>query len=161
MNNILPAISGAAAGYLYANIPPYHDRTKGKASVLVLSCIDPRYTNDLAFFLTHSQELHADYDLICLAGASIGVFHSDCWASMFYEHIDLGIKLHGVKEVWCFNHMDCGMAKATFDVKEDTESMHLKSINDLKANLKEKYPELKFQGYMIDLNGHIKKVASE
>jgi carbonic anhydrase len=161
MNNLVPAGLGAVGGYVFAQMPPYHDRSKGKASVLVLSCIDPRFTHDTAWFLTHNQELHADYDLICLAGASIGFFHSECWRSMVIEHIDLAIKLHGISEVWCINHLDCGMAKAVFNVKDDTEKIHIDSIKDFKKELGITHPNLKFRGYLIDINGHISLKVSE
>ena len=146
---------------MFAQVPPYHDRTKGKASVLVLSCIDPRFTHDTAWFLTHNQELHADYDLICLAGASIGFFHSECWKNMFLEHIDLAVQLHGITEIWCINHLDCGMAKATFKVDDDTESLHLDSMRSLKKELATSHPKLKFKGYLIDVHGYISKKVSE
>jgi hypothetical protein len=32
-------IVGFLVGYLFAQIPPYHDRSKGKASALILGCI--------------------------------------------------------------------------------------------------------------------------
>jgi hypothetical protein len=44
---------------------------KGGASVLVLTCIDPRFTDILSSFLY--QQVWADYDLFALAGASLGV----------------------------------------------------------------------------------------
>ena len=155
MNTVL----GALVGYGYAQIPPYHDRTKGKASVLVLSCIDPRYTNDLAWNLTHRQDLHADYDLISLAGASLGVFHSDAWKSVFLEHIDLALKLHGISEVWVYDHLDCGMYKATFNMKtDDDDAPHLTQLKELKELLFTSYPKLKFKGHIISIEGHIKEV---
>jgi len=149
----------AAAGYSFAQIPPYHDRTKGKASVLVLSCIDPRYTNDLAFYLTRNQYLHADYDLICLAGAEVGVFHSECWKSTFTQHIDLALQLHGIEEIWVFSHMDCGMYKATLGIKEDNdEGTHIQKMTQLKKLLSELYPGLRFKGHIISLMGFISEV---
>jgi carbonic anhydrase len=161
MNTLVTASAGAIGGYVFAQIPPYHDRTSGKASVLVLSCIDPRFTHDTAWFLTHSQELHADYDLICMAGASIGYFHSNCWKDMLLEHIDLAIQLHGISEVWCINHLDCGMAKAVFKVKEDNEKLHVDSMIDLKNELQKTHRELKFRGYLFDRHGHISIKVSE
>jgi hypothetical protein len=44
---------------------------KGAASVLVLTCIDPRFTDILSSFLYH--QVWADYDLFALAGSSLGV----------------------------------------------------------------------------------------
>jgi carbonic anhydrase len=152
---------GALGGYLFAQVPPYHDRSKGKASVLVLSCIDPRYTNDTAWFLTHNQELHADYDLVCFAGAELGVVSQASWRQTFFDHIDLAVKLHGVQEIWAISHMDCGMYKATLKIKDDTqESDHTATMEELKQLLAHNpaYANLGFRGYIISVNGSIKQV---
>jgi carbonic anhydrase len=80
---------------------------------------------------------------------------------MLLEHIDLAIQLHGVSEVWCINHLDCGMAKAVFKVKDDTEKLHVDSMQDLKAELAKTHPDLKFRGYLFDQYGHISIKVSE
>lgn len=154
-------VLGFLGGYFYAQMSPYHDRTTGKASVLVLGCIDPRYTHDLAWFVTHNQELHADYDLINLAGASLGVLQKNHpgWQSMFFDHIGLALKLHGISEVWCFDHLDCGMYKATLKLDKDEDAaIHLKQQQDLKKLIQSKHPELKFRGYLIEVNGAINQI---
>lgn len=155
------AALGAAAGYVLAQIPPYHNRAKGKASVLVLGCIDPRFSNDLAWYLTHCMKLHADYDLITMAGAEVGVFHSECWKEMFLQHIDLAIKLHGISEIWCFSHLDCGMYKAALGLdKDDKPQVHLEQMGKLRNLLAEKYPQLGFLGHIISVSGHIEVVQN-
>jgi carbonic anhydrase len=152
---------GFIVGYFYAQSTPYHDRTKGKASVLVLGCIDPRYTHDLAWYVTHNQELHADYDLINMAGASLGVLQNNHpgWQAMFFDHIGLALELHGISEIWCFDHLDCGMYKATLKLDKDEDaSLHVKQQQDLKKLIKAKHPELKFRGFLIDINGGISQI---
>jgi len=154
-------VAGLIVGYLFAQMRPSHDRTQGKASVLVLSCIDPRYTNDLAWYLTHSQELHADYDLFCLAGASLGVLQNTHpgWQTTFFDHLDLAIGLHGVSEVWVFDHLDCGMYKATLKLDTDEDpKVHIHQMSELRKLLKAKKPELKFRGFMIDITGGVSSV---
>jgi hypothetical protein len=42
------------------------------ASILVLACIDPRFTEVLFNYLNHQAQVHSDYDLFVLAGASLG-----------------------------------------------------------------------------------------
>jgi hypothetical protein len=73
--------------------PPYHEYSKGKASVFALTCIDPRYTFDVAYFLQNKKELHQDYDLFTLAGASVGATKKE-WTKAFFDNLELGIKLH-------------------------------------------------------------------
>ena len=147
------------AGYSISLIPPYHDRSKGKASALIVGCIDPRYSNDLNHYLTHSLELHADYDLINFAGASIGILSKPNWAEMFWEHLDLAKSLHGITEVHCFNHLDCGMAKATFQLeKDDKPELHLQQMRFLQEAIKNRNPELTFKGFLITQYGVISQV---
>jgi hypothetical protein len=155
-------IASAITGYLFAQSAPSIDQNKKGASVLVLGCIDPRFANSLAWYLTHSSELHMDYDLVTLAGASLGVlqtsYHS--WQPMFLDHIRLAIDLHDIQEIWVFDHMDCGMYKATLNLKEDDkEDIHIEKLNELKVFLNEQFPKLGFSGFIININGSIKKAV--
>ena len=155
MNAIVTSALGFAGGLAVAQVPPYHDRTTGTASVFVLSCIDPRFTNDLAWFLTHNKELNADYDLFTLAGASLGGLQ-DGWKDTFYKHLELAIQLHGIKEVWCFDHLDCGMYKATLGLDtDDVVNPHLDMLDELKSKLSLDFPDLKFRGYIFDQRGRL------
>ena len=135
---------------------PYHDYTKGKASVFALTCIDPRYTFDVAYYLQHKKELHQDYDLFTLAGASLGATKKE-WERAFFDNLELGLKLHDVKEVWCFDHLDCGMYKATFGLtKDDDPKIHKSCMDKLKAMVHKKHPQLKFREFLVDEKGHVK-----
>lgn len=151
-------VVGLTVGYLFAQMSPTHDRTTGKASVLVLGCIDPRYAHDLAWYLTHNQQLHADYDLITMAGASLGVIQNDFsgWNSMFFDHVQLALDLHGITEIWCFDHLDCGMYKATLKLEKDEDPhIHSEQMDKLGSLIKQKHPALKFKKFLISVNGTI------
>lgn len=158
----LIVLIGALFGYLFAQSEPSIDQTKKGASVLVLGCIDPRFANSLAWYLTHSQELHMDYDLFTLAGASLGVLQDKYphWGQSFEDHIGLAIDLHNIEEIWAFDHMDCGMYKATLDLKEDKDTkIHVEKLQELKKYLKSRHPTLGFRGHIIAMNGSIRKVV--
>ena len=138
--------------------PPYHDYSKGKASAFVITCIDPRYTFDVAYFLQHKKELHQDYDLFTLAGASVGATKKE-WTKTFFDNLELGIKLHGITEVWCFDHLDCGMYKATFGLDKDLDpKIHIQCMDKLKKMVHKKHPGLKFREFMVNAKGHISSV---
>jgi len=138
--------------------PPYHEYSKGKASVFVLTCIDPRYTFDVAYYLQHKKELHQDYDLFTLAGASVGAEKKE-WTKTFFDNLELGLKLHGIKEVWCFDHLDCGMYKATFGLKKDLDpKIHIQCMDKLKKLIKKKHPQLKFRSFLVNAKGHVSSV---
>jgi carbonic anhydrase len=145
-----------------AFMSPRIDRDKNGASVMVLGCIDPRFANALAWHLTHSEELHMDYDLFVLAGAALGVMQTQYpqWRQSFEDHIGLAIKLHNIKEIWVYDHMDCGMYKATLNLKDDKDfSVHEQKIMELKTYLAGSHPELGFRGHIMDLDGSITRVV--
>jgi carbonic anhydrase len=157
---------GAVIGYLISqsscNSAPPIDPNKKGASVLVLGCIDPRFANALGWHLTHSEELHMDYDLFTLAGASLGVVQDTYphWGETFENHVDLAIKLHNIEEVWAFDHMDCGMYKATLGLKDDNDpQIHVNKLQELQTKLKKKYPTLGFRGYIMGTDSSISWVV--
>jgi carbonic anhydrase len=128
---------------------------RGKASVFVITCIDPRYNYDVTHFLEKQKKLHKDYDLFVLAGASVGAQKKE-WRDTFFDNLALGIKLHGIKEVWCFDHLDCGMYKATFNLKTDLDpEIHIQCMDKLKQLIKKKHPSLKFSEYLVDTKGKV------
>ncbi len=123
--------------------------------IVVLSCIDPRFVEKLSDYLQEDRGLD-EYDLIVLAGASLGA-EQDAWKKMFYDHMDLAIKLHKVTELWVFDHMDCGMYEKVFGIKRDSDRhRHYKELCKLKEQIHAKYPKLKYCGYIMELNGDIK-----
>lgn len=159
---LLIVVLGAIVGYVFAQSQPSIDPSKKGAAVLVLGCIDPRFANSLAWYLSHSQELHMDYDLFTLAGASLGVLQDKYpqWGQSFEDHIGLAIQLHDIQEIWAFDHMDCGMYKATLNLKEDKDTkIHVEKLEELKKYLKTRHPKLGFQGHIIALDGSISKVV--
>jgi carbonic anhydrase len=106
------------------------------ARVLVLGCIDPRFSALLTAFLRDYKGVKFTYDLTILAGASIGANQSYTtfpatrtppalgnyplnligslgkdWGPTFFDHISIAKALHDITEVWVFDHLDCGAYK--------------------------------------------------
>lgn len=158
-NPIPPAPIRRASGKSSSCKPPSPDRSSGRASVFALTCIDPRYAFDVAYMLNHKKELHADYDLFTSAGASVGAQKKE-WTKAFFDNLALGIQLHGVSEVWCFDHLDCGMYKATFGLKDDMDpKIHIIEMDKLQKLVKKKHPSLKFRKFIVQPNGDIEEVG--
>ena len=131
----------------------------GRASVFALTCIDPRFAFDVAHFLNLQKDLHQDYDLFTSAGASVGAQKKE-WTKAFFDNLALGIQLHGISEVWCFDHLDCGMYMATFGLKKDKDpKIHIVEMNKLEKLVKKKHPSLKFRKFMVDGRGKIEEVT--
>ena len=126
----------------------------GHASVFALTCIDPRFGDDVVNFLENSG-LHENYDIFTLAGASLGAEQKG-WQKTFFDTLDLGIKLHGIHEVWCFDHMDCGMYQAIYG--SDTRAEHISCLNRFKQIIKKKYPQLGIREFIIGTNDTIEEI---
>jgi len=156
-------IVGVVVGYMRSAAPPTINLKKQGAKVLVLGCIDPRFTERLAHFLINDKEVHDDYDLVALAGASLGVLQNDypTWRPTFMDHVDLAVALHDIKEIWCFDHLDCGMYKATLGLADDHDvAPHAHHLTELQALLKSKYPQLGFRGYVLMEDGSVNRVVA-
>jgi len=154
------------SGYFGGRLQPSIEGFKsGGASVLVLGCIDPRYANSLAWYLTHTQDLKGDYDLFTLAGASVGVLQNEFphWGQTFHDHVGLAIALHDIQEIWVFDHMDCGAYKKLvlggLEKPDTDEKIHIEKLKELQTLLKSKYPQLGFKGYIISVQGTVNKVV--
>ena len=155
-------VVGLLVGYMMPEPVPYLDINRQGAKVLVLSCIDPRFTERLAHFLIHNKEVHADYDLFALAGASLGVLQHDYpnWKQTFLDHVKLAVALHDIKEIWCFDHLDCGMYKATLGLADDKDPhVHAKHMTQLRELLVAEFPQLGFRGFVLMADGSVKRTV--
>lgn len=87
--------------------------TSHDADALILTCIDFRFPHlvvDYMDSLTPPGKPRITYDHVILAGASLGVFSGvfPAWASTFWDHLAVSIKLHKIKQVYLIDHQDCG-----------------------------------------------------
>jgi hypothetical protein len=154
--------------------PPVIPPSNG-AHVLVLSCIDPRFTEFLAWFLINYKAVHSNYDLFSLAGASLGVNQVvfTNWKGVFFDHLALALDLHEISEVWAFDHLDCGAYKQ-FKVLtvDDDVGKHTEELQKLQQSLatytgstnltvNTKIQQLAFKGFVMSTEGSIFKVVDD
>jgi carbonic anhydrase len=181
----LYSISGTTS--TYTNLCTYIPPNTG-ASVLVLGCIDPRYASLLSSFLINYKDVQFSYDLLTLAGASIGVNQSYLsypsslrtagvagsqyplnsipqfgvnWGPMLFEHINIALALHSITEIWVFDHLDCGAYKAILGLATDLDpKIHTTQLDKLKGFISQTYPSLGYKGFVMDTSGKITKVST-
>lgn len=167
--------TGQKAGDIYSISGPvgfldrtYSIGTYSGANVLVLGCIDPRFSALLTAFLNGYKEVQFNYDLTILAGSSLGVNQSYVggvgtnrlagddgnysnsilkdygpnWGPTFFDHVSIARFLHGVTEVWVFDHLDCGAYK---NIKLASGGSASLTDNDIAPHTEELR---KLQGYM-------------
>ena len=177
-------ISGTTS--INTNVCTYIPPNTG-AKVLVLGCIDPRYASMLSSFLINYKDVLFSYDLLTLAGASLGVNQSYLsypsglrtagvagsqyplnsikqfgvkWGSAFFNHINIALALHSITEIWVFDHLDCGAYKAIKGIVTDSDpTIHTTELTKLKGYIATTYPALAFKGFVMDTSGIITKVV--
>jgi len=168
------------------------------ARVLVLGCIDPRFSSMLTSFLINYKDVQFSFDLTILAGSSLGANQSyttfpatrtppatgnysanlipslgGAWGPTFFEHLSIARALHGITEVWVFDHLDCGAYKrikfgdvANTDLlipphtQELTKLMgYINTYTSATDPLGNTATSLAFKGFVMDTNGGITKVV--
>lgn len=94
---------------------PRPTHTPGRGPVLLLSCMDLRFMDEIMQFMDEDGMTNR-YDHITLAGASLGAMGGDaalgptfpCLTATFWEHLTWAYDLHGIKDVYLIEHRDCG-----------------------------------------------------
>lgn len=94
-------------------------------NVLLISCMDLRLLDNIIHFMEHENLINR-YDQYIMAGASIGALvgsapdddelrridEYECWKTGLFQHIDLSIQLHNIKDIYILDHRNCGAYKA-------------------------------------------------
>ena len=135
---------------------------KKKYQAMVLSCIDPRF-QPIVFNYLKKRKLNGKYSAFSIAGAAIGVTAPKFrkWHKTFWDNLETSIKLHKIKKLIVINHRDCGAAKIIngkkiFDNFNETK-IHENSFTKIKNRLKNKYPNLKIETILANLNNKVEK----
>ena len=131
---------------------------------LALTCIDYRLVDDGVKFF-NSIHLTKEYDQVALAGASLAAVSPKFPSSnaAVWDHVVIAKQLHHIKKVIFLDHRDCGAYKVAFGKEfaaaTDAETAQHKSVmQQAKAMLAQKHPDLGCEGYLMALNGTAEKL---
>jgi|SRR5581483_125866 len=135
-----------------------------EVDALAFSCIDFRLVDAaVKFFDTNAGT--RDYDLLALAGASLGAVSPKFPSSnaAFWEHVEIAKSLHHIRKVIVLDHRDCGAYKVAFGKdfasEHDAETaQHKTMMTTLKSALAKKHPELAAEFYLMALDGTAEKI---
>ena len=138
-----------------------NDRLKlHKSKALVLNCMDFRLMDDLNRFLDKNG-YENNYDDFILAGSSLGFNQTTYpeWKKTFLKHLELSIQLHNIKELVIIDHMDCGGYKKFYNKKklepDEERKLHHQNLNKMGAYIKQNFPNLKVNKYLMNLDGSV------
>jgi hypothetical protein len=134
----------------------------GQADALLLSCIDYRLPGKIARYM-EGRGLAANYDHVILAGASLGATNTvyPHWGQSFRDHLDLAIKLHGVRRVIILDHRECGSYRVIFGTNlsgDEEKAQHARELHRLARAIGETYPEIKVETLLMALDGSVETV---
>ena len=96
-----------------------------KYNVLLISCMDLRLLDNIVHFMEH-ENLTNRYDQYVMAGASIGALFETAtpdddlindskyygWKNGLFNHIDIAVDLHDIRDIYIMEHQHCGAYKA-------------------------------------------------
>jgi carbonic anhydrase len=157
-------VAGLGAGLFAASLLPW-PADAAEVDALAFSCIDFRLVDAAVKFF--DGDIHPkDYDLLALAGASLGAVSPKFPSSndAFWNHVDIAKSLHHIKKVVVLDHRDCGAYKVAFGkafaAEHNAETVQHKSMMlQLKTALAQKHPELASEFYLMALDGTAEKIA--
>jgi carbonic anhydrase len=134
----------------------------GQADALLLSCIDYRLPGKIARYM-EGRGLDANYDHVILAGASLGVTNAvfPHWGKSFRDHLDLAIKLHGIRRVIILDHRECGSYRVIFGTNlsgDDEKAQHAIELRRLAREIRDNYPSLEVEKLLMALDGSVETV---
>lgn len=154
-------------------LPSEHDSSYAPARgpVFLLSCMDLRVMDEIVQFMDHDG-LTNRYDHLTMAGAALGALGGHCerfahWKQTFFEHLEVALKLHHVKDVYIIEHRDCGAyreflgAEGDFDDEDADRELacHRKYAELLRTEIehwaKERQAKLHVRSFLMDLRGRV------
>lgn len=135
-----------------------------EVEALAFSCIDFRLVDAaLKFFDTDIGA--KDYDLLALAGASLGAVSPKFPSSnaAFWDHVEIAKTLHHIKKIIVLDHRDCGAYKVAFGKDFASErnaetAQHKAMMTSLRFMLGKKHPDLTAEFYLMALDGSAERV---
>lgn len=154
-----------------------------RGSVLLLSCMDLRFLDEITGFMNHDN-LANRYDHVILAGAAFGALGApggkdECgnalemphWKETFFNHLFAAIKLHDISDVYILQHRNCGAFHKFFHITKDftdtnedqaeEKNEHLKYAKlletEIESWLHERCPErnLRVRSFLMELRGNV------
>ena len=119
--------------------------------ILARSCIDGRFIKRTVDWLT--TETGGVFDFRTGIGSSKAIIKSEEDRESFFEVIKTAVKLHGIKEVWLIDHIDCGAygRSERFHHNEKHEmKFHGEKLAEAAAIVQKRFPKLVVRKMYVD-----------
>jgi hypothetical protein len=139
--------------------------TAHHASTYLVTCMDCKLLDEIVRAMD-KMGYNNNYDQIIVAGASLGFCQSKNphWRETFIDHLEIGIGLHQFRQFIFIDHFDCKAYLEFFPeiiTIEDQKKCHKEQLQNAHDFLAKKFPDLKFNAYIMTLDGELEKIDIE
>lgn len=132
-----------------------------KADAFLVSCIDPRLTDETTFLMAALGRTDR-YSEMRIAGAGLAAVDESrpAWRAALWENLEASRQMHGVTKVIFLNHRDCGaMALYTgrrlADDPAEELRQHQAVLERAAAAVRARYPDMTVEIKLMDLDGSV------
>jgi|LNFM01.2.fsa_nt_gb hypothetical protein len=131
----------------------------GKADAFVVSCIDPRLTDDVTFLMTALGRTDR-YSEMRIAGAALAAVddRNPAWGEALWQNLAASRQLHGVRKVVFVNHRDCGAmhlwaGRRLSDDPADELRQHQAVLERAASAVRARHPDMTVEIKLMELDG--------
>lgn len=132
------------------------------ADTFLVSCIDPRLTDDTTFHFAALGRTDR-YSEMRIAGAALAALedHNAAWSQALFENLAASRQLHGIRKVTFLNHRDCGAVHlwAGRQLSENPAEelrVHGELLNRAADAVRARHPDLLIEIKLMDLDGTVR-----
>jgi len=132
-----------------------------KADTFLISCIDPRLTDDTTFRFAALGRTDR-YSEMRIAGAALAFVDQNrpAWQASLWENLAASRQLHGIRNVTLLNHRDCGAmdlwaGRRLADDPAEEKRLHAEVLNAAADAIRARHPDLLIEIKLMDLDGTI------
>jgi len=122
--------------------------------VLARACIDGRFIKLTVDWLT--EKTGGVFDFRTGIGSSKAIIANEEDRESFFRVVELSVRLHGVKEVWMIDHIDCGAYGGSERFHDDLEKemdFHMKKLEEACEIVQKEFPDLKIKKFFVSWHG--------
>jgi hypothetical protein len=131
------------------------------ADTFLVSCIDPRVTDDTAFAMAALGRT-GRYSEMRIAGAALAAVDEGrpAWSAALWDNLAASKALHGIRRVTFLNHRDCGAmhiwaGRTLSRDPADELRVHADVMNRAAAEVRRRHPDLIVDIKLMDLDGSV------
>lgn len=136
-----------------------------KADTFLISCIDPRLTDDTTFRFAALGRTDR-YSEMRIAGGALALVDQNrpAWQAALWENLAASRALHGIRNVTLINHRDCGAmnlwaGRRLADDPADELRLHTEVLNGAADAIRARHPDLTIEIKLMELDGTVTRPA--